>query len=342
MLYVTTRNNRDACTANRALEDHRGAKGGYIVPFREPKFSREEIHAFSEMRFGQCVAEVLNRLTGSKLTGWDVDLTVGRYPVRLQTVGHRMILGECWHNLEQTLSRTVKLLARKINPESDMTPGSWADIAVRVAILFGIYGQLMGQGIAGEDAPVDIAVTTGDFSGPISAWYARRWGLPIGNIICACNENGNLWDLICHGQMKTGDIAVSTNTPDGDVVVPAGLERLIYGCGGTEEVERYLDALRKGSVYYASEPVLREMRRGLHVTVTSRHRVVDAISSIYSSYGYVLSPYSALIYAGVQDYRARTGENRTAVVLAEKCPLLDSPAVSAALGISREQLKKLF
>ena len=41
MLYVTTRNNRDAYTARRALTENRGPDGGFFVPFREPVFTPE-------------------------------------------------------------------------------------------------------------------------------------------------------------------------------------------------------------------------------------------------------------------------------------------------------------
>lgn len=342
MLYVTTRNNKDVYTAHRALINHRGPDGGLYVPFREPQLSREEISAFSEKRFGDRVAEILNLLLGMKLTGWDVDLAIGRYPVRMESMGHRVVMGECWHNLEQDFAQTRNLLVRKLYPEADGRSGSWADISVRIAILFGIFGELMRRGLAGEENPVDISAVSGDFSWPVSAWYARRWGLPIGNIVCACNENDNLWNLLCHGQMKTGDIALPTITPEADIVVPSGLERLIHSCAGAEEVERYLDVVRRGGIYYASDRLLHTMRQGVYVTVTSQHRIMDTISSIYRSYGYILSPCSALTFAGLQDYRARTGESRTALVLTEKSPLRDASVVSNALAISEEALRNFF
>ena len=49
MLYVTTRNNRDAYTAQRVLRENRGPDGGLYVPFREPVFSREEIDELRRM-----------------------------------------------------------------------------------------------------------------------------------------------------------------------------------------------------------------------------------------------------------------------------------------------------
>lgn len=340
MLYVTTRNNRDAYTAQRALRENRGPDGGFYVPFREPCFFDEDIKSLAEKSFNQTVADVLNLLFHGKLTSWDVDFAIGRYAVRLEKLGHRVTMAETWHNLESDFSRLVKNLTAllRCDDNTESPSGGWAEIGVRIAVLFGIFGEFMRQGIL-EDNLMDVAVVSGDFSAPISAWYARRWGLPIGNIICACDDNGNLWDFICHGQLKTGDVAVSTITPEADVVVPSGLERLIYGFGGAEEVARYLDAVRRGRTYYVEDAFLHRLRQGLYATVSSQKRILDIIPSTFGVHRYVLSPYSALAYAGLQDYRSRTGESRYALILAEKSPLRDADVVANALGINEEMLK---
>ena len=42
MLYITTRNCRDAYTAQRALRENRGPDGGMYLPFHEPSYSAED------------------------------------------------------------------------------------------------------------------------------------------------------------------------------------------------------------------------------------------------------------------------------------------------------------
>ena len=118
---MTTRNNRDAYTAQRVLRENRGPDGGLYVPFREPVFSREEIDALKEKSFHQCVAEVLNRLFNTKLTRWDVEFCVGRYPVRLVNLPQRIIAGECWHNPEWTLDHLVHILAEQLRGDRKST-----------------------------------------------------------------------------------------------------------------------------------------------------------------------------------------------------------------------------
>lgn len=343
MLYVTTRNNQDAFTAQRVLQDRRAGDGGFYVPFRLPVFTETEITAFGEKSFNKCVAEILNLLFNTRLTGFDLNLAVGRYAVRLQTLNTRIIMAESWHNpqwLFSCLSQDLMDLVRgeKAAPIS----GEWAEIGVRIAVLFGIFGELMRHDMASIEKKVDVSVVAGDFSAPMSVWYARAMGLPVGNIICACNENGNLWNFICHGQLKTDGVAVPTVTPEADIVVPAGIERLIYAVGGCDEVQRYLEALRLGKTYYVEEKLLHRLRQGIYVTVTSQQRILETIPNVYATHDYILSASSALNYIGLQDYRARTGECRNALILTEKSPRSDASLVADALGLTRQTLEKLL
>lgn len=323
MLYVTTRNNRDAYTAQRALRENRGPDGGLYLPFRTPKFSPADIDALAEKPFGQCVADVLNLLFNTKLTSWDVDFCVGRYPVRLQTLRHRIIMAESWHNPGWDFDCMVDNLAKHLCANITV-PSDLAKIAVRIAVLFGIFGELKRSGINFAD----ISVVSGDFSAPISAWYARQWGLPIGNIICCCNENNDLWNLICHGQLRTDTVSIPTIIPEADITLPADLERLIYEAGGIPEVERYLDICRRGGTYCPNDAILGRLRKNLHVSVVSSQRIEMTIPSVYRTHNYPLSPYSALAYAGLLDYRTKTGETRHAIVLAEKSPANDAEAAA--------------
>lgn len=342
MLYVTTRNDQEVYTAQRALRESRGPDGGLYVPFRDPVLSEEDILSLREKSFNRCVADTLNLLFQTRLTSWDVDFAIGRYAVRLQMLGKRLIVSEGWHNLESDFSRLVRNLSALLQGEksAQVSTGSWVEVGIRIAVIFGIFGELMREGVAGKNQKIDISVVSGDFSAPMSAWYARKWGLPIGNIVCACNDNSNLWDFICHGTLRCGDVALTTDTPCADVVVPEGLERLIHGCGGVEETERYLDAVRKGGNYYAEDALLHRLRKGIYVTVSSRNRTESTIPTVFGTHSYVLSPYGALAYAGLQDYRARTGESRTALLLEERSPLLDEQRVSSALGITAQMLKE--
>lgn len=344
MLYATTRNNADGFTAQRVLTAKRGPDGGLFVPFRIPQFSEEEILALGRKSFNSTFSDLLNLLFNTHLTAYDIDFTVGRSSVRLQQLGQKILMGECWHNTQWQFSRLVKDISQLLLTEKNADPEitGWAEIGIRIAVLFGIFGELIRQGLAGGDRKIDISMVSGDFSAPMSAWYARAMGLPVGNLICCCNENSSLWDFVCHGQLRTDGVAVSTVVPQGDVVVPEGLERLISIYGGPEETDRYVQTVRRGNTYYADDGFLQRLRQGIYVTVSSEKRILSTIPSAWATHRYLLSPAGALTYAGLQDYRARTGVMRTALVMTEESPVCSARTTAEAMGLSEEAIKQIL
>lgn len=335
MLYVTTRNNRETYTVQHTLKNDRGPDGGQFVPFHNPVFFEEEIASTLDLPFEQCVANVLNRLLGLKLTGWDITFYAGKHPIRIQNLGYRMLVAEGWHNPDWHFGRFIQNLMGLTDSVSGV-PSQWMKIAVRIAVFAGICSELVRNGVTPK---IDIALVCADFSGPMAAWYVRNWGFPIGNIICCCNENGNLWDLFANGQMRTDDVSLPTNAPDTDIVLPDALEQFIYACGGTEEVVRYTNACRQGKTYLPSDTVLKKLRDGFYVCVVGNQRMLETIPRAYASRNYLLSPYDALCYCGVSDYRARFAETGTVMIFSEKSPVRDAETVCSSLGISVEDLK---
>ncbi len=339
MLYVTTRGDRDAYTAGRTMRDDRGPDGGFYLPLRGPSFSPKEIASLKEMSFGGCVAEVLNRLFSTKLTGWDVDFAAGRNVARIADLGQRVFVGEVWHNPEWDFTFFEKNLAKLLPEHNENGPSNWVRIAVRSAVLFGLYGELLRLGITES---VDLALLSGDFYEPVSAVYAKQWGLPIEGIVCCCNENNGPWELVYHGQFKTDSMSMQTSLPEADVAMPYNLERLIYACGGESEVTRFLEARYLGKNYYPSELCLESLQKTIQVSVVSSGRISETISGVYGTSGYLLSPITSLNYSGLLDYKAKKGSTRHALILSDSHPGKRMDAVAGALRITTDMAKKIF
>lgn len=340
MLYVTTRDKSDVYTAYRTLGQDRGEDGGFFVPFQPIKMERDEINKLKDKTFGQNVADILNLFFNARMDGWDVDFCIGRYPTKLVAMSHKILFAEVWHNPDLDFSRLVRNLTSRIRGTEDTVdvPTNWAWIAVRIAVLFGVFGELLRINMVDVDRPVDVAVPSGDFTVPMSVWYAREMGLPIANIVCGCNDNGGIWDLLHHGQIHTDTVASKTLTPAGDHTVPPDLERLIYATMGLDENKKFLNACASGRIYAPPEVRFEDLRRGMYAGVVSGNRMESIIRSFYNTSTYVMDPYSALAYCSLQDYRTRYAENRTAIVLSEQSPVHAAPIVAKSLGISTEEL----
>lgn len=313
MLYITTRENKDAYTAARTLAQDKAADGGVYVPFRLPEYTKEEILSLKLKTFGQAVADVLNVFFASRTTGWDVDLCIGKNPVKLLSMNHKISVAELWHNPEREYSYIVKKLYERIlRPQnSNRDPSQWAQIAVRIAVLFGVFGELLRSEITDGVQPVDLAVPAKDFSVPMACWYARKMGLPIGVIVCGCDMNSGLWDLIRRGEFSTASPSCDAQQER------AGLERLIQGTLGCDEVNRYLECCQNRRTYTVVDEAFSELRNGLFTAVVGKNRVDLIMSSLNKTGAHVFDFDVALSYGALQDYRAGNSEGRTALLLSD-------------------------
>lgn len=332
MLYVTTRNEHDAFTAFRTLGQGRGPDRGLFVPFQMPHFSGEEIAALKEKGFSRCVADILNLFFNARLDAWDVDFCIGRYPVKTVALTHKVVIGEGWHNPDYDFSRVVRNLSSRIRGIEDTNGFStnWAWITVRIAALFGFFGELYRQNVVNAQQVVDVAIPSGDFAGPMAAWYARKMGLPIGNIICCCDENDAAWELLKNGAIY----------PNSGMNIPSDLERLISAACGAGEALRYASCMENGLCYTPAPGNDSRLREEMECAVISWQRRSNIIASVYSTNTYIMDPGSAMAYGGLQDYRSASGAGRCALILSEKSPICSADTVCAALGISMEQLKE--
>lgn len=310
MLYITTRNPREPFTPAWPLKSARASDGGMFLPFGG--FQAEEF-VQSGASFADVTAAVLGRFFRKTLSPEQIEEAVGACPVRLSPLGHRVLVAELWHNPAGEYRFLESRLLELLGAERKTRDG-WPGMAIRVAVLLLLLGSLKDQGL---EQP-DISGVSGDLSWIAAARYVRNWGADIRNVVCVCNENQSLWELVTHGQLRTDTVALSTGIPEADQAVPVQLERLIQECGGEPEVTAFLEAKLRGGVYCPDPETLEKMRRGMEVSVVSSQRVEDIIRGVWRTNGYQMAPATALAYGGLLDYRAKTGMFGPAVVLAEK------------------------
>ena len=340
MLYATTRSKVATYTAQRALKEERAPDGGLYVPASLPVYNQEALTALLREEPAEIVAWILNGFFKTKLGRLDVEFALGRRFFGLVGISHRIVIGELWRNSEGSFEDLCRRLTDRISAEEGIRePGLWMRIACRIALVFAMFARLRSEGAIGHSEIVDAAVLTGDFEGPYALWTARKMGLPIGQIVCCCNENSGVWDLINRGQMKLGAKVISTETPKCDTAVPPALELLVHDRLEWDDLEEYLTARKKGGTFYLGPEEHRHFREGLSASVIGGSRVKLAIPNLYRTNGYILCPYSALVYAGLMDYRSRPGPRRTALMLTDYDPRECAETVTKALAISDRELR---
>ncbi len=332
MLYITTRTNKDAFTAHKALHSNVAADGGMYVPFRFPEYSSTDISRLREKSFNQVLADVLNLFFSCRLTGWDVDFCIGRNCLRLADTGNKVIIAELWHNLSSSYAHIVKRLYEQI-AKSHEEPSDWFYIALEIATLFGTYSELLKSNQLTATQCVDVSIPVDDFRPAISAWYARKMGLPIGKIICSGNEDGVIWDFLHRGTFNTSLASTETRNT---------VTRLIQGALGYDAVEEFLEKCEKSQVYTVSEDMLPYLNQGFFCCVVGEGRADSIINSVYRNNTYIIDPTSALCYGGLQDYRAKTGCNHITALLSRESALCHATQVAQATGLTKNQLTELL
>lgn len=332
MLYITTRDNRDAYTAHRALHENLAPDGGAYVPFRMPLLSNEEIAELVSESFGQTVAEILNRFFACGLSGWDVDFCIGRNPLKLVTMSHRIVVAELWHNLDGAYDHIVSSLFNRLCGTVSNSVTEWFTLAAHIAVLFGIYSEMCRNNTISVGDKIDITLRADEFSIPLAAVYARQMGLPLEVIIFTCENDGGLWDMIHLGELS----------PSAATVNPIGYERLIHATLGNSGVASLHSAMLAKKTYRINEDMVTAFNRGLFCSVTGKNRGSQNVNSIYRSNSYIIDPVTALSIGGLQDYRAKTGESKLTLALSCTSPMNCVAQISDATGISQEKLSSLF
>ena len=336
MLYITTRSKHDTYTSNRALREDRAPDGGLFVPFKLPCYDNEQMNTMAQSGFCETVATVLNAFFSTGLTAWDVECCIGKNAARFHSAGHRVMLCDFWHNPKGSYAYIESMLYKKLcGIDKVDNPTEWAKIAIRIGLLFGIYAMMYNDKVR----VFDVAVNAGDFSAPMAILYAKKMGLPVGKLICACNENSAPWDLIQRGSLSTALNTVQTLTPRLDIALPYGLERLIFDAFGYGEVRAYLQAVQDKNTYRIPEDTLSDWNQDIFVYVVGKDRVEPLLSSVYRSNEIILDPYTAVSFGCLRDHRAKFGEGAYTMVLWEFSPVLDYPTIHAATGLNRVQIE---
>lgn len=341
MLYITTRDKTNIITSFPTLSTDTGSCGGLYIPFQPLSLPKDELNDLKEKSFCQCVSDVLNMFFSCRLDAWDVACCIGTSPVKLIPMSHKITVVEIWNNPEWSFARFIRNLNGRLLGRADAGEvHNWGNIAIRIAALFGVFSKALSSGLIIDGKTIDISVVSGDFATPMAAWYARKMGLPIGNIIFACNENSEVWELMHHGEANMRKSIKSTVTPQCDVLIPRNMERLIHETLGDDVVADFSRVMESKGVFSLDEAQLEAVNYGMFGAVVGQSRIESIIRNVYATKAYILSPYSALAYGGLQDYRSTKGESRPALILSEQGPLSSVDFVAKAIGITKEALRE--
>lgn len=305
MLYLSTGNKADSFTAHRVLRSPSAPDGGLFMPMSIPVQNDIALSAFEQMNSGEIFAAILNLFFGTRLSGWDVDFSVGRQALDLVSAGYKVSLAESWHNPNGTHEYLVQHLYDLVTRDrhSLVLPNLWFRTVVDIAILFAVYSKYCRQ----EIYTFDVAVGAVNLQQLLAIRYGQKMGLPIQKIILGCVEGDGLWEFVSFGTYQAAR----------RVRIPC-LEALLWLDFGYTETERYLAAIENKTVYRLGEVALEQFRKDVFVTVVGEDRVRNVIDSTLRTNNYRMDIDTARAFGALQDYRAKKGINKNTLLFAQR------------------------
>lgn len=299
--------------------------GDMYVPFQLQPMDENTLSGIFSQNFCGAVASVLNFFFSADITAWDVELCAGRNIVSCRSLSHKMIIAQTWHNPDGNYLFLEKALYRKLTGAQGKTVSDWVKVAIRTAVLFGLY-----SGMQEPPRSFDITVNAEDCVTYLAALYARYLGMPIGSVILGCSERSGYWNLVQKGELPATAAELHQ------------LQLLIYVALGEEEAARCRELNAAGKTYFVDEEKNTAFNKYLFASVVSQRRLDSIIGSVWRTSQYAMTPDTAVSYSALQDYRARAGGSRDTLLFADRNPLQDAKAIQRATGLSFEQIGKML
>ena len=307
MLYMTTLSSHNTYTSHRALTEEISPDGGLFVPFVLPVMDSQQLKLLPDLGCCGTIALILNQFFSVRLSEWDVSISIGRNPIKFNSLGRTTLIADAWGNPGGSYAYAVSSLNNRILNRNDAPVSGWTHIAIGIAYAFGVYAELCRCKLAELGATYDVCVPDGELSQLTAMLYARKMGLPIGKIVICANGNGAFWDLVNHGKLNVSQIPQMHRS---------SIQRLIHAVAGQDCVTDYIAANGNKTVYNVTPEQQALFAEMLFPAVISNERVHTIVENVGAS----IAPDTAICYAGLQDYRSKTGQGKLALMIGYTAP----------------------
>ncbi len=211
---------------------------------------------------------------------------------------------------------------------------NWGRISSQIPYYFSGYLQTVKE--VGE--PLDVCVPSGNFGNVLSAYYAKRMGLPIRRLVVATNENNVLDKLFKTGVYEYTPSQVTTS-PSMDISKASNYERLVFDLmdGDPKRTAAYMAAFAKNGRVSLEEfglDVRVFAERGFESGSSTHADRLSTIAHVYAASGHFIDPHTADgVYVGLSHKR----HDAKMLCMGTALPVKFEDTVRQALGFVPER-----
>ncbi len=203
-------------------------------------------------------------------------------------------------------------------------------IIFQIIYHFWSYFSLVRQGAITNKTKVKMVVPSGNFGNALGAYYAKRMGLPVAQIIASSNANNILTELITTGMYDLrGRTLIQTLSPAMDILISSNVERILFDKFGQERCKCLMEQLRDERYFALTAEELFALREDFDAVSTVDAEDVTTIGASIAQ-GYVMDPHTA---TGVKAYQMM-GDGTTPFILYSTAEWTKfSPTIAKAMGV---------
>lgn len=195
-----------------------------------------------------------------------------------------------------------------------------------------VYYVTAWRAVAPDGGPVSFSVPTGNFGNILSAWYAKRMGVPIDQLVVASNRNDVLTRFFETGRL-TSQSVVPSLSPSMDIQVSSNFERLLWEASHRdgEAVAALLAEFRSSGDVEVPTAWTESIRSEFVATRLDDEGTLEEMRRVYSELDVIVDPHTAVGVHGARKF----GEGSIdvpMVVMGTADPAKFPDAVEEAIG----------
>ena len=210
---------------------------------------------------------------------------------------------------------------------------NWGRLVPQIVYYFSAYADLISSGDIRPGDAINVVVPTGNFGNILSAYYAKKMGLPVRKFICASNANNVLTDFIRTGTYDRNRAFHATISPSMDILISSNLERLLFDLCGEDDQEicQLFDSLKTKGTYTISDTMRTKLQAEFYGGYCDDQQTCAEIKKIFDKYSYLCDTHTAVALKVYDDYKAETGDTTKAVIASTASPYKFSASVLEAI-----------
>ncbi|RLA74916.1 MAG: threonine synthase [Epsilonproteobacteria bacterium] len=172
-------------------------------------------------------------------------------------------------------------------------------------IVYHIYSylQLVKTNQITKDEYIDICIPSGNFGNAVGAYYAKKMGLNIDNILVASNQNNILTQFINDGIYDIRDKKlIQTTSPAMDILKSSNIERVLFDMFGCDRTKELMENLNKNNIFVLTSDEKQQIQKVFKATCCDDEFAKQTIKNYFDD-GYLMDPHTATCIKAYQEFK---------------------------------------